>query len=65
MLPWLEHPALESDRLAPERLDLLDRPLQQLLPAGVQPHRPWDRLMQYATIQTRDTRTKLRRDLVT
>jgi hypothetical protein len=44
VLPWLDHPVLESGRLAPE-LDLLDRPLQQLLPAGVQPHRPWNRLM--------------------
>jgi hypothetical protein len=44
VLPWPDDPVLESDLLATQSLDLLNRPLQQLLPAGVQPHRPWDRL---------------------
>jgi hypothetical protein len=48
----LDHRVPESDRLVPEGLDLLDRPLDHLLPAEVEPNRPWDRLATTSNINT-------------
>lgn len=44
MVAGLDQLGVHTDGLPPELLDLVDGPLQQLLPGGVQPDLPWDRL---------------------
>lgn len=44
MVAGLDQLGVHTDGLPPELLDLVDGPLKQLLPGGVQPDLPWDRL---------------------
>ena len=49
MLAGLDYLGAHTDGLPSELLSLLDGPLQQLLPGGVEPDLPWDRLSRART----------------